>query len=102
MVQKMSGDPSFTVSAIMLGLEILQGHGHDRLSCTMAGTTADFHHWQKTEVYATGCSFCLENKVSDRKTVKLPKLILETRGFRFIAMEIRVSEKLVYPRQSHK
>lgn len=44
MVQKMSGDPSFTVSAIMLGLEILQGHGHDRLSCTMAGTTADFHH----------------------------------------------------------
>lgn len=41
MVQKMAGDPSFTVSAIMLGLEILQGHGQDRPSCTIAGTTAE-------------------------------------------------------------
>lgn len=40
-VQKMAGDPSFTVSAIMLGLEILQGHGHDRPTSTTAGTTAE-------------------------------------------------------------
>lgn len=40
MVQKMAGDPSFTVSAIMLGLEILQGCEHDRRTCAIAGTTA--------------------------------------------------------------
>lgn len=40
MVQKVTGDPSFTVSAIMLGLEILQGCEHERHTGTIAGTTA--------------------------------------------------------------
>lgn len=38
--------------------------------------------------------FGLENKISDRKTVKLLKFFLETRGFQFRAMEIRVSDKI--------
>lgn len=49
MVQKMAGDPSFTVSAIMLGLEILQGHGHDRPTYTSAGTRAEIFNTDRRQ-----------------------------------------------------
>lgn len=49
--------------------------------------------------------FGLQNKISDRKTVKLKgifHMLSANRGFQFKVMEVKVIDKSVYPRQLHK